>query len=101
MFCIMNSLMTTMWGMVLLFMVMYLFAIVCIQGAVVQMRGDPEMHFQGPDDAVDANELRGSLEMHYRSLPRALLSVVMCISGGMDWYDIAKPLMNIHWVYIV
>eukprot|EP00415_Alexandrium_ostenfeldii_P004694 UN4694 len=36
---------------------------------------------------------------YYGSVPAAVLSLFMTISGGIDWVDVMRPLQAIHWIY--
>merc|ERR1719503_443838 len=39
------------------------------------------------------------LDLQYRSVIRALMTLLMCIAGGIDWYEAVRPLMLISPVY--
>lgn len=99
--CIFNSLMSLMWALVLLVLVMYLFSIVCVQGAYFYLSGDwlvsPDFSVQTDDLSHD--ELRRMLELNFRSILRAIFAMLACISGGVDWYRVVQPLMCISPVY--
>merc|ERR1712003_213969 len=37
-------------------------------------------------------EVRQALYLHYRSIWRASMAMLMSVSGGLDWYDVLQPL---------
>jgi len=83
-----QSLVSFSWGLALLLVVIYLFAI-CFMHAVDRYLEDPD----GSRDTMDA------LMLYYRSVPITMYSLMMAISGGEDWNQLVKPLGEIHVVY--
>ena len=108
--CVLNALSAVMWAMLLLFMVVYIFAIVSMEGAsqhfamkdarleAENLQFDPS---RVDEDLTSAEELRGLITTMYRNLPRAMLTSFYCISGGISWGESLRPLMSISPLYAV
>lgn len=104
--CIFNSLMSLMWALLLLLMTMYLFSIVCVQGASEFLREkgldtQPVNEFPSGSrgDKMGDEEIWAGLNLQYSSVLRSLFTLLMAISGGTDWYEAVRPLMTIHIIY--
>eukprot|EP00439_Symbiodinium_sp_Y106_P062974 s1875_g9.t1 len=111
--CIFNSLMSLIWACTLLMTVTYVFAILCTQGASTYFRdpnppdptisviaaGGEELAGAYQTNLLSAAGLRQQLSVHFDSLLRSMLSLMMAVTGGLDWYQIAKPLMNMNYLY--
>eukprot|EP00434_Breviolum_minutum_P009311 symbB.v1.2.008206.t1/scaffold492.1/size196413/9 len=112
--CIFNSLMSLFWAMTLLVTVTYVFAILTAQGAATWLRdpnpwnptsvtvvqgGDAELAGAYQTDILSSDGLRQQITVHFESLLRTMLSLMMAVTGGCDWYQIAKPLMNMSYFY--
>jgi len=109
--CVANSFLSFFWSGILLLLIMYLFTVVFMQGIVAFLR--EEYYVSGPgsrEDALvqglhtDSDELsdvalRDAISLHFQSLARSLLSMLMSITGGVDWYEVLRPLMTISNVY--
>lgn len=112
--CIFNSLMSLIWACTLLMTVTYVFAILCTQGASTYFRdpnppdptitviaaGGEELAGAYQTNMLSAAGLRQQLTVHFDSLLRSMLSLMMAVTGGLDWYQIAKPLMNMNYLYL-
>jgi len=104
--CIFHSLASLFWALLLLFLIMYLFSICCLNGATAWLREHPDAAFAPPVDITDRDtlgdrEMWETLHQMYKGLFRALLSLLMAISGGVDWYDAVRPFMGIDPIYTV
>jgi hypothetical protein len=104
--CIFHSLASLFWALLLLFLIMYLFSICCLNGATAWLREHPDAAFAPPVDFTDRDtlgdrEMRDTLHQMYKGLFRSLLSLLMAISGGVDWYDAVRPFMGIDPIYTV
>jgi len=99
---LMNSFMSLLWMLVLLALALYLVSIVFV-AAVSSFLIDTPVGKTSTltGDGLPSNELRDSFEQNFRTLPRAMLSIFFSVTGGVDWYDIARPLMNISMIYVV
>eukprot|EP00930_Biecheleria_cincta_P031909 TRINITY_DN22126_c0_g1_i1.p1 TRINITY_DN22126_c0_g1~~TRINITY_DN22126_c0_g1_i1.p1 ORF type:complete len:584 (-),score=82.26 TRINITY_DN22126_c0_g1_i1:132-1847(-) len=75
------SLKPLLWATILFGMLIYSFAIM-LMDSVNEYRSKNE---HGVNDKLDK---------YFSSLNRAVLSLWQCISGGMDWQDMADPLMD-------
>eukprot|EP00931_Biecheleriopsis_adriatica_P121452 TRINITY_DN96539_c0_g1_i1.p1 TRINITY_DN96539_c0_g1~~TRINITY_DN96539_c0_g1_i1.p1 ORF type:complete len:649 (+),score=126.38 TRINITY_DN96539_c0_g1_i1:55-2001(+) len=81
-----STLKTGVYAFVLILAAMWMFAIAIAQ-MVAQYRA--ELKKQGKDISED-------LEFFYGSLFKAILSLYMTISGGVDWRDAAMPLLDVN-----
>jgi len=52
-----------------------------------------------PDDTDDSSA-RILVNKWYDSLPRTMLTLLQCITSGVDWDEVARPLQNGGWVYM-
>jgi len=88
-FAIFESMVSLLWCFLVVGLIIYVFAVFFLSGVTEHFRtrrpgGEP------PDEQL--------LEF-YGSVLRAVASLFMTISGGVDWYDVVTPLKAIHWVY--
>uniref|UniRef100_A0A7S1F4B3 EF-hand domain-containing protein n=1 Tax=Noctiluca scintillans TaxID=2966 RepID=A0A7S1F4B3_NOCSC len=84
---IINSLGALFWGSALIALVVYIWAVVLIMVVSQYVEGA-----QASDATIS------SLDEYFGSLPIALATLYMSITGGIDWEDIFKPLLRIHTV---
>jgi len=61
--------------------------------------GDAELAGAYQTDILSSDGLRQQITVHFESLLRTMLSLMMAVTGGCDWYQIAKPLMNMSYFY--
>lgn len=80
--CIIGSLRPLFWACVLFIMIIY--------GVAVSLTQVVNDYRRTHADAPDIEDL----EQYFGSLPYAGLALWECISGGMDWNDLASPLMT-------
>jgi len=116
-YCIFNGMMQLAWALVLLFGLITLFSIVCMQGVSTYLLdnspeesggggaatavGDSSRDLLKGDD-MNYPEVRQALYLHYRSIWRASMAMLMSVSGGQDWYDVLQPLAVIsHWYLLL
>jgi len=107
--CVVNSFLAFFWSGILLFLIMYLFTVVFMQGTITFLREDydPVQHeadatvqsWQMDSDELSPSAVHDAISLHFQSLLRSLLSLLMSITGGVDWYEILRPLMSISKVY--
>lgn len=90
-YSILSTLKTVFWAMLLLVIIMYVFAILFCQAATDYMVGvEMGVETQFLDDhSTDV------LTYHWGSLTDSMISLYMCISGGVSWLDIVRPLRQI------
>jgi len=87
-YSVIYSIVSLLWVFFMLVFVMYFFAIFFLNGVAEEFR------------TGDLDEgIRGDLATNYGSLAKALLSLFMGISGGVDWIELHQPLAEIHWSY--
>lgn len=74
------------WALFLLGILVYGTSVVLCQAVAVYYRSGPfnEHHAEDSD-----------LRVHYGTVPRAMYSLILAISGGKDWYDLAVPLKEV------
>jgi len=75
------------WCLVLLFLVMYVFAVGLMQIVVHNYLRLP-------------GEVQEELTEYFGSLPQSIYTLFLCISGGIDWQDAANPLMEVSWLLV-
>jgi len=85
---IMNCSSMLMWAVAILIVVMFSFSVVFINAVS-----------QYISDAGDTDENVESLRLFFGSLPMAVLTLFMAVSGGIDWWDVVKLLIDIHLLY--
>jgi len=88
-FAIYESMVSLIWCFIVVGLIIYVFA-VCFLHGVAESLDKPWVAEHVPLEVL--------LE-YYGSVPRAVVSLFMTISGGVDWYEAMKPLKAIHWLY--
>jgi len=73
------------WVLLLLFLVIYSFAIVFLTGVMEHLESNTSPSMDAVENFID--------------LPRALLSLFMAVSGGIDWQDVIFPLFKMGTFY--
>eukprot|EP00930_Biecheleria_cincta_P032132 TRINITY_DN22295_c0_g1_i1.p1 TRINITY_DN22295_c0_g1~~TRINITY_DN22295_c0_g1_i1.p1 ORF type:complete len:559 (+),score=115.92 TRINITY_DN22295_c0_g1_i1:35-1678(+) len=108
-----QSLLPLFWANVLMFLVTYACSIAAMNmsmGELTDMEYKVVESILKDDDVVNAEELAGGFQtdslgsaamrmqimLYFSSVPRAMWSLLLCITGGIDWYQVAKPLLNVH-----
>eukprot|EP00747_Dinoflagellata_sp_TGD_P100894 gnl/TRDRNA2_/TRDRNA2_168176_c1_seq1.p1 gnl/TRDRNA2_/TRDRNA2_168176_c1~~gnl/TRDRNA2_/TRDRNA2_168176_c1_seq1.p1 ORF type:complete len:371 (-),score=81.60 gnl/TRDRNA2_/TRDRNA2_168176_c1_seq1:103-1215(-) len=87
---IFGSMKSLFWTMVLLSLVLYIIGVVFTQVVVDHYVQDPLVMYHYDDGKEDRR-----LKMYFGSVMRSVLSLYMAMSGGINWDDIATPMMNI------
>jgi len=85
-----SSVTTLFWAMVMIFLVVYCFAI-CFCQAWSEFLLDPEIVLTARDEQ--------ELFLLYSSLGRSLYSLFMAMTGGRSWGELLEPLMDISEMY--
>eukprot|EP00929_Paragymnodinium_shiwhaense_P034654 TRINITY_DN1881_c1_g1_i1.p1 TRINITY_DN1881_c1_g1~~TRINITY_DN1881_c1_g1_i1.p1 ORF type:complete len:601 (+),score=88.67 TRINITY_DN1881_c1_g1_i1:49-1851(+) len=80
---ILTTLRSLVWASILMLLIIFTFAIFVGQSVADSLS-------QCGDCAMDAD-----LQQYWGSLPRASLSLFQIITGGKDWDDLARPLMDL------
>lgn len=88
-FAIIESVMQLIWCLLVVGVIIYIFALLFLLGLTE--------HVSSP--AWDSNDQAAALLENYGSVPTAILTLFMTISGGVDWRDVMRPLESIHWIY--
>merc|ERR1740133_349878 len=60
----------------------------------------PPLESDVPTDDMHFQQMHDSLARDFQTIPRGMLSMFFCVTGGMDWYEILLPLMNISALYV-
>jgi len=97
------SVQTLIWSMVLLFFVLYTFAIWLCQGVSQYLHsGDVNLEaiMVGSNDA-DALPLDEVLRKYYGSLGTTIYSLFLSISTGIGWGELVEPLFEVHAVLVL
>merc|ERR1712032_1005353 len=93
-FSILACMASLMWALLLLFLIMFMFAIFFMQGAVGHLEASLA------DDAGYFPDI-GSLRQWYPSLYGTMFSLLLAITGGVNWIEVVRPMNSIHWFYQV
>eukprot|EP00927_Polykrikos_kofoidii_P001271 TRINITY_DN10459_c0_g1_i7.p1 TRINITY_DN10459_c0_g1~~TRINITY_DN10459_c0_g1_i7.p1 ORF type:complete len:495 (+),score=62.49 TRINITY_DN10459_c0_g1_i7:970-2454(+) len=78
------------WCLCVVVFIIYMFAIFFLQGV--------SEHFQGPN-TDESGERDANLRKFYGTVPQAMVTLFMTISGGIDWGDALDPLLHLYWFY--
>jgi len=101
---LLNSFLSLIWMLVLLLLALYLVSIIFVSAASTfiadEVNRAPEAAI-GTGDDLDDQMLRLAFSKSFRTVPRAMLSMFFSVTGGLDWYDVARPLMHISAAYVV
>mmetsp|Transcript_105885 Transcript_105885/g.297726 ORF Transcript_105885/g.297726 Transcript_105885/m.297726 type:complete len:515 (-) Transcript_105885:178-1722(-) len=85
MFAIMGSIKGMFWSIVLTVCVLYMFALVFVQGIA--------FHFETESD-IDPL-IKESIVLNFGSMGSAMISMFSSITGGVDWNEVADPLRHV------
>jgi len=89
---IMQSLGSLSWALLLLFLIMYLFTIVFMQGAIMYL--DEQQVDDGQFEVI-----RDGVIFWYGSVFDTMYTLMASIVGGVSWTDVVRPLEKISLVY--
>ena len=90
---IMSTLKALFWALLLLFLIIYIFALLFTQAF-------DEFFKDGRADELSALELSQS-DKYFGTLFHSMLSLFMSIAGGVSWEDVIAPLMKISTVWLL
>lgn len=82
------------WALLLLGAIMYLFAIIFMHGFMIKLKVDRD---QGEVESV----VKPMVEKWYYNLWRTMLTLLQCITSGVDWDEVSRPLAHTTWFYMV
>lgn len=85
---IVSSSMPLMWASVCVMGIIFVFGVVFQQGALEHISTATM-----DDTSVDR------LRTWFSSMPRTLLTLFMCVTGGLNWCEVVNPLIEAHVVY--
>lgn len=81
------------WAMALLMLIIFVFSVLLVE-AVSDHWGSLDNPNMPPEDAEN-------IQAYFASLPHAMLSLFMSISGGVSWEEVISPLGKISNVWVV
>jgi len=81
---IMKSIVPLIWASLFLVFILYFFAVLFLQAVVSHMQCNTE-----------ATETTQTFEALFHSLPMAVLTLWMSVSGGVNWWEVAKSLLDV------
>ena len=87
---VLNSLVPLFWAVFFLSFLMFIFAIIFMQGVA-----------QYAADSNGDSETLADLKVFFYTLPMTLLTLLMSISGGLSWWDLARMLWDIGLTYVL
>jgi len=85
---IISCLTSLIWAFSLLLLVLFIFCMVLLEGARDYLRGD----------TIDAG-VYDDLRMYYAGVFETLYTLLMSVSGGISWGEVAAPFISIHAIY--
>lgn len=91
---IIQSLVSLAWAGALLLVIMYIFTICFMHGLTVYLHDMAE-------GELKTSKVTSVLQELYGSIGNAMFSLLMAISGGVDWIVLVEPLAEVSWVYQV
>lgn len=105
-YAVISCVRTLMCSMVMLFFIMYIFALVFCQGATEFLLMDG-ISWGTPQDmgalfdpaAFNSNTPEQMLYEMYGTLPKSFYSLFAAISQGISWHYAFQPLSHINWMY--
>jgi len=86
-----GSVRTFFWSMLMLTLLMHVFGLCFMQAGVAYLTETP------PDEVVE--EAATSIEMHWSTIGKSMLTLYKAITGGEDWGPLAAPLRHLGLVY--
>lgn len=91
---LMNCLLSLFWLVMLLFIVLFVFAVACMQGIAQHLEGYNEetASLEQQKQYEDFMEVHGGLQT-------SILSLLETISDGRGWHIVIGPVMDISWIY--
>mmetsp|Transcript_84080 Transcript_84080/g.246637 ORF Transcript_84080/g.246637 Transcript_84080/m.246637 type:complete len:705 (+) Transcript_84080:116-2230(+) len=90
---ILQSLGSLSWALLLLVIIMYLFSIVFMQGAILYM------HSQHEDGRAPNSAVTDGVARWYSSVVDTMYTLLASITNGVGWSDVVQPLEHISMVY--
>jgi len=89
----MQSLGSLTWAMILLILIMYLFTVFFMQGAISYLRD--EIREDLPGNAV----VRQGITEYYGNVPDTMYTLLASITSGVSWREVVRPLEEISLMY--
>lgn len=92
-FAILGCLSSLVWAFVFLAMLMFMFSVLFLQGAVNALT-TPNLH------QSELARMRESLSSWYSDLGTAMLGLLASVTGGTDWIAVREPLNHVGQAYL-
>jgi len=80
--------MSLIWCALIVSIIVYFFAVCFLNGVTEYFR-----------DGAHGAEEEATVEKMYGNVWLAMVTLFMCISGGVDWQEAMEPLVSVHWAY--
>jgi len=78
------------WSCFFMIFILFIFSVFLLEGVATHIRDA-----SGPDATVD------ELKLYYNSLSMTLLTLFMSVTGGVSWWEVAQPLLNVSVGYLL
>jgi len=99
---LLNSLLSLVWMIFLLFLAVYLTSILFIGGAFAYLTDDA-LHIAEEEalkgDTMSYLEMRAAFQRDFCSIGRGMFTMFLSVTGGVDWYAVVQPLLNVSVLY--
>ena len=83
-----KSIVPILWASMFLILIMFLFSVLFLQAVVVQVNG-----------ATSDDETSQQFRIYFDSLPMAILTLWMSVTGGVSWWEVARGLLDVSTWY--
>lgn len=83
-----KSIVPILWASMLLILIMFLFSVLFLQAVVVHVNG-----------ATSDDETSQQFRIYFDSLPMAILTLWMTVTGGVSWWEVARGLLDVSTWY--
>lgn len=88
-FSVLRSGLSLLWSLILLIIIVFIFGVYLTQNVTFHLAYDVD----GKHDEVTYDNFR----RYFGSLTVAGYTLFKCVSGGINWGEVGKPLLEIHW----
>jgi len=95
-YSIIGTLKSLVWALLLLFMIIYVFAIIFTQATLDYLITDTGERI----DIRDLGPNGEALQIYWSTLPRSMFTLFKAICDGMSWEQAVDPLSDVHWICV-
>jgi len=100
-----SSLLSLLWVIFFILLAVYLVAIIFVGAATSYIVDESAVVHSNTimlsGDDMTHEEMLLNFNKYFRTILRAMYTLFLCVTGGLDWYDIVRPLMVISNIYAV